>query len=292
MSDNRSGELIRAEGLTKYYGEFTAIRDVSFSVNRGSITAFLGPNGAGKSTTLRCLTGFLAPTSGQAFLAGFNMMDERIEGSRRLGYLGESGALYPDLTPASYLRFIGGARGMDKGRLSESMDRVAQTCQLEEVWNKPIRKLSRGFRQRVGLAQAILHDPEVLIMDEPTLGLDPNQIVVVRELIREFAQNKAVLISTHSQEVEALADQIIVISEGELQFTGDLETLKEGKTLQSDSMNSLGPSPKGWQHESASPPRSRRRLAKATGQPLAQSAWLRVHPCVRTHLWRSSLPAG
>ena len=122
---------------------------------------------------------------------------------------------------------------MNKGRLSESMERVAQACQLEEVWNKPIRKLSRGFRQRVGLAQAILHDPEVLIMDEPTLGLDPNQIVVVRELIREFAQNKAVLISTHIlQEVEALADQIIVISEGALQFTGDLETLKAGKSLQ------------------------------------------------------------
>ncbi len=233
MSDDQNGDLIRAEGLTKYYGDFTAIRDVSFSVPRGSITAFLGPNGAGKSTTLLCLTGFLAPTTGQAFVAGYNMMEDRIEGSRRLGYLGESGALYPDLTPVSYLRFVGGARGMTKAELSQGMDKVAHACQLEEVWNKPIRKLSRGFRQRVGLAQAMLHDPEVLIMDEPTLGLDPNQIVVVRELIRGFAENKAVLISTHIlQEVEALADQIVVISEGTLQFTGDLEELKQGQTLQ------------------------------------------------------------
>ena len=233
MSDDQSGDLIRAEGLTKYYGDFTAIRDVSFSVSRGSITAFLGPNGAGKSTTLRCLTGFIAPTSGQAFVAGYNMMEKRLEGSRKLGYLGESGALYPDLTPVSYLRFVGGARGMSRADLTQGLDRVAHACQLEEVWNKPIRKLSRGFRQRVGLAQAMLHDPEVLIMDEPTLGLDPNQIVVVRELIRSFAQDKAVLISTHIlQEVEALADQIVVISEGTLQFTGDLAELKEDKSLE------------------------------------------------------------
>jgi ABC-2 type transport system ATP-binding protein len=233
MSEVPSGDLIRAEGLTKYYGDFTAIRDVSFSVPRGSITAFLGPNGAGKSTTLRCLTGFLAPTSGQAFIAGHDMMEDRLKGSQRLGYLGESGALYPELTPASYLRFIGGTRGLGKSELSRSMERVAADCQLSEVWNKPIRKLSRGFRQRVGLAQAMLHDPQVLILDEPTLGLDPNQIVVVRELIRSFAQDKAVLISTHIlQEVEALADQIIVISEGQLQFTGDLATLKEGRSLE------------------------------------------------------------
>ena len=233
MSDTQNRELIRAEGLTKYYGDFTAIRDVSFSVTRGSITAFLGPNGAGKSTTLRCLTGYVAPTSGEAFIAGHNMLEERLLGSRKLGYLGESGALYPDLTPVSYLRFVGGARGMLKGDLAQGLDRVAEACQLEEVWNKPIRKLSRGFRQRVGLAQAMLHDPEVLIMDEPTLGLDPNQIVVVRELIRQFAQDKAVLISTHIlQEVEALANHIVVISEGELRFNGDLETLQDGKSLQ------------------------------------------------------------
>ena len=233
MSGTHSSELIRADSLSKYYGDFTAIRDVSFGVRRGSITAFLGPNGAGKSTTLRCLTGFLAPTTGRAFIAGHDMQNERLAGSRVLGYLGESGALYPDLTPVSYLRFVGGARGLSRGELAAGLDRVAEACQLGEVWNKPIRKLSRGFRQRVGLAQAILHNPEVLILDEPTLGLDPNQIVVVRELIRTFAQDKAVLISTHIlQEVEALADQIVVISEGQLRFTGDLHALTDGKSLQ------------------------------------------------------------
>jgi ABC-2 type transport system ATP-binding protein len=233
MSQVQNVDWIRAEGLTKYYGDFMAIRDVSLSVRRGSITYFLGPNGAGKTTTLRCLTGFLAPTSGQAYVVGHDMIEDRIGGCQELGYLGESGALYPDMTPASYLRFVGGARGMDKTKLKERMECVAHDCQLGEVWSKPIRKLSRGFRQRVGLAQAMLHDPKVLILDEPTLGLDPNQIAIVRELIRGFAEDKAVLISTHIlQEVEALADQIIVISEGQLRFTGNLEELKQGHDLE------------------------------------------------------------
>lgn len=217
---------IRAEGLSKYYGSFTAIEDVSFEVKRGSITAFLGPNGAGKSTTLKCLTGYLAPSAGSAFILDHDMATDRIAGSRVIGYLGESGALYPDMSPSSYLRFIGETRDMTKAELTAALDRVAEQCQLGEVWSKPIRKLSRGFRQRVGLAQAMLHDPRVLILDEPTLGLDPNQIVVVRELIQEFARDRAVLISTHIlQEVEAMADTVILINEGRLRYQGTLSEL-------------------------------------------------------------------
>jgi ABC-2 type transport system ATP-binding protein len=213
--------LIEAEGLTKYYGSFTAIEDVTFRVARGSITTFLGPNGAGKSTTLKILTGFLAPTRGTSRVAGHDMMEDRLAGSRKLGYLSENGPLYPEMTPATFLRYIGRIRDLAGGGLSEALERAADRCQLEEVWNKPIRKLSRGFRQRVGLAQAILHDPEVLVLDEPTSGLDPNQIAVVRDLIRGFAQDKAILISTHYlQEVEAIADHVLLISEGRLRFEG------------------------------------------------------------------------
>ncbi len=224
---------IEAAGLTKYYGSFTAIRDVSFTVKQGSITAFLGPNGAGKSTTLRCLTGFIAPSTGVARILGHDMAVDRLEASRHLGYLGETGALYPDMTPASYLRFVGTTRDLAGGALTAALDRVAELCQLQEVWSKTIRKLSRGFKQRVGLAQAMIHDPKVLILDEPTLGLDPNQIATVRRLIQGFAKDKAVLISTHIlQEVAAMADQVILISEGELKFNGTLETLESEGTLE------------------------------------------------------------
>ena len=224
---------IRAEGLSKYYGSFTAIEDVSFEVPQGSITAFLGPNGAGKSTTLRCLTGFLAPSSGKASVLGHDMASDRIAGSQQLGYLGESGALYPDMTPASYLRFMGQSRSLKGNELKDALDRVAELCQLGEVWSKPIRKLSRGFRQRVGLAQAMLHDPEVLILDEPTLGLDPNQIAVVREMIRGFAKDKAVLISTHIlQEVEAMADTVMLVNEGRLQYNGPIGGLTADSSLE------------------------------------------------------------
>ena len=224
---NVPGALIRAEGLAKYYGTFTAVRDVTFSVSPGSITAFLGPNGAGKSTTLRLLTGFLAPSAGRAWIAGHDMATDRIEGSREMGYLSENGPLYPDMTPASYLRYVGSVRNIGKSDLADAMQRVADDCQLQEVWGKPIRQLSKGFRQRVGLAAAILHDPRVLILDEPTAGLDPNQIRVVRELIRRFARkNRAVLLSTHIlQEVEAIADHVLLISEGTLRFDGKPQEL-------------------------------------------------------------------
>jgi ABC-2 type transport system ATP-binding protein len=228
-SGTESPALISAQGLSKFYGSFTAIKDVSFDVRGGSITAFLGPNGAGKSTTLRILTGFLAPSEGRALLAGFDVADgnQRLLGSRILGYLGENGPLYPDMTPASYLRYVGRVRSLSGAILADAMAKMAEACQLHEVWSKPIHKLSKGFRQRVGLAAAMLHDPKVLILDEPTAGLDPNQIQVVRKLIRGFAsKDRAVLLSTHIlQEVEAVADHVLLISEGRLKFDGSPKEL-------------------------------------------------------------------
>ena len=233
MATAETDVWIKATSLTKYFGTFTAIKDVSFDVPRGSITAFLGPNGAGKTTTMRILTGYLAPDSGSAHIVGHDMAGDRIEGSKVLGYLSENGPLYPDMTPSSYLRYVGSVRNLSGDQLNRRLERVVADCQLSEVWNKSIRHLSKGFRQRVGLAQAILHDPKVLILDEPTLGLDPNQIAVVRTLIRDFASEKAVLLSTHIlQEVEAMADQVILISEGVRQFVGTPEELASDEGLE------------------------------------------------------------
>ncbi|MFM2089822.1 MAG: hypothetical protein RLZZ127_311 [Planctomycetota bacterium] len=220
-ADTDATAPIQAQGLAKHYGRFVAIRDISFSVPQGSVTAFLGPNGAGKSTTMKILTGFLASTAGTARINGIDMAQDRIAASHQLGYLPENGPLYPDMTPASYLRSCGEIRGMSAPALRNALDRVTMTCKLDEVWAKPIRKLSKGFRQRVGLAQAILHDPAVLILDEPTSGLDPNQIQLVRDLVRDLARTKTILLSTHIlQEVGAMADRVVVVSEGRLRFTG------------------------------------------------------------------------
>lgn len=226
-------QLIKAEGLSKYYGDFTAIRDVSFTVPRGSVTAFLGPNGAGKSTTMKILTGFLAPSEGRAFIAGFDVETDRIAASTVLGYLPENGPLYPDMTPGSYLRFIAETRGIFGAAQRAALDRVVAACRIEEVYYKTISKLSKGFRQRVCLAQAILHDPQVLILDEPTAGLDPNQIILVRDLVKELAKSKTVLLSTHIlQEVEAMADRVVLISESRVVFQGTPKELAGGRTIE------------------------------------------------------------
>lgn len=212
---------IEAEDLTKYYGQFTAIQGISFAVQTGTVTAFLGPNGAGKSTCMKILTGFLAASSGRARLAGLDVHQQRLEVSRKLGYLPENGPLYKDMTPARFLHFIAEARGIDRPAIKHALERVTDACRLSEVWHKSIGKLSKGFRQRVGLAAAIIHQPEILILDEPTAGLDPNQIILVRELIGSLRKQCTVLLSTHIlQEVEAMADHIILISEGRLRFDG------------------------------------------------------------------------
>lgn len=218
--------MIEAIGLSKYYGNFAASRDVTFSINKGEVAAFLGPNGAGKSTTMKLLTGYLAPSAGTAKIAGFNMGTERLLGAERLGYLPENGPLYPDMSPRSLLTFFGNARGMTGVELQRRMDEVIQRCHLEAVIGKPIGKLSKGYRQRVGMAQALLHNPDVLILDEPTAGLDPNQIREVRKLIRELGETKTILLSTHIlQEVEAMCNRVLFINEGRLVFDGTPQQL-------------------------------------------------------------------
>jgi ABC-2 type transport system ATP-binding protein len=213
--------MIEAVGLSKYYGHFAACRDVTFSINKGEVAAFIGPNGAGKSTTMKLLTGYLAPSAGTARIAGFNMATDRLNGAERLGYLPENGPLYPDMSPRSLLTFFGKARGLRGAELDRRLETVVNICHLEAVIGKPTGKLSKGYRQRVGVAQALLHDPEVLIMDEPTAGLDPNQILEVRKMIRELGQTKTILLSTHIlQEVEAMCNRVIFINEGRIVFDG------------------------------------------------------------------------
>ncbi len=213
--------MIEAIGLSKFYGAFAATQNVTFSVPRGQVCAFLGPNGAGKSTTMKMLTGFLAPSEGTAKIGGFDASTHRLAAAPMLGYLPENGPLYLEMTPSSLLRFMGDARGMDSAKLRDRLDYVATQCSLRSVWGKPIGKLSKGFRQRVGMAQALLHDPQVLILDEPTSGLDPNQTHDVRVLIQKLSETKTILLSTHIlQEVKAICDRVVLVNEGRVVFDG------------------------------------------------------------------------
>jgi len=233
MTDTNSGAMIEAVGLSKFYGDFAATRDVTFSVRQGEVVAFLGPNGAGKSTTMKLLTGYLSPSAGVARIAGHDMAADRLAGSERLGYLPENGPLYPDMTPRGLLKFFAAARGLSAAVQRERIAAVVELCDLGTVIGKPIGKLSRGYRQRVGMAQVLLHEPDVLILDEPTAGLDPNQIREVRETIRKLGQSKTILLSTHIlQEVEAMSSRVLFINEGRLVFDGTAAELKrDGRTL-------------------------------------------------------------
>ena len=230
---DKKGSMIWAEGLCKFYGSFAAVNDVSFAVPLKQVCAFLGPNGAGKSTTMKLLTGFLAPTRGAIAIAGHDMQSDRIEGSKHIGYLPENGPLYDEMTPKSALAYLARARGLSSSQRDERTAFVVDKCNLQEVWNKPISKLSRGFRQRVGMAQALLHDPDVLIFDEPTSGLDPNQLVGIRELIKELGKSKTVLLSTHIlQEVEALCDRVILIDEGKIVFDDQIAEMGDRSEME------------------------------------------------------------
>jgi ABC-2 type transport system ATP-binding protein len=229
MTQQQGPAMIEAQGLAKYYGDFAAIEDVTFRIHQGEVVAFLGPNGAGKSTTMKLLTGYLAPSAGTARIAGHDMTNDRLAGSTRLGYLPENGPLYPDMSPRSLLEFFAGARGLSGARRRERVDAVIDLCALGSVVGKPIGKLSRGYRQRVGMAQVLLHEPDVLIMDEPTAGLDPNQIHEVRETIRKLGRSKTILLSTHIlQEVEAMTSRVLFIDEGRLIFDGSVAELTSG----------------------------------------------------------------
>ena len=232
--------MIEAVGLSKFYGDFAAIRDVTFSVPQGQVAAFLGPNGAGKSTTMKLLTGYLSATEGSARIAGFDVVSQRLECAAKLGYLPENGPLYPEMNPLGLLRFFGEARGLSGSRLRRRIDAVADQCRLDEVLEKSISKLSKGYRQRVGMAQVLLHEPDVLVMDEPTTGLDPNQIRQVRGLIRELGRTKTVLLSTHIlQEVEAVADHVILISGGRVVFDGRPAEMVEGHASMDEAFHEL-----------------------------------------------------
>ncbi len=242
MTSSQTGKraMIEADGLSKFYGPFAAARNIRFQVNEGELVAFLGPNSAGKSTTMKMLTGYLAPSEGTARIAGHDMYHDRIEGSKRLGYLPENGPLYPDMTPHGMLSFFADARGMSADRKKERVEAVIELCDLKSVIYKPISKLSKGFRQRVGMAQALLHEPDVLILDEPTAGLDPNQIREVRKTMHKLQETKTILLSTHIlQEVEAMASRVIMVHEGRLVFQGSVDELKAVKNDLAEAFHKL-----------------------------------------------------
>ncbi|MCG8691622.1 MAG: ATP-binding cassette domain-containing protein [Minwuiales bacterium] len=213
--------MIEIRNLVKQFGPLTAVDDISFTVDRGEVLGFLGPNGAGKSTTMKMITGFLTPTSGAIDVCGHAVANDPIAVKRRIGYLPEGAPAYPDMTPAAYLNFIAAVRGLSGADKAKRLDYAVQRIGLTGVMQQSIDTLSKGYKRRVGLAQAILHDPEVLILDEPTDGLDPNQKHEVRGLISEMAENKAIVISTHIlEEVDAVCSRAMVIADGKLVADG------------------------------------------------------------------------
>ncbi len=241
--------MIHVSNLTKYYGDYAAIRDVSFDVPAGKIVGFLGPNGAGKTTTMRILTGYLTPTSGRATIDGLDVFWEPVEVRRRIGYMPENCPLYPDMRVVEYLRFRGGIKGFHGWRCRRRIDYVLKRCWLTDVGRQLVGTLSKGYRQRVGLADALLADPAVLILDEPTVGLDPSQIRAARDLIRELGQQHTILLSTHIlSEVETLkCDSVIIIDRGRVAASGPLNELARqagAKTvLLADFEGSIDPAP-------------------------------------------------
>ncbi len=215
--------MIKVKQLTKSYGAHKAVDNVSFTVERGDVVGFLGPNGAGKSTTLRVLTCYHPATSGTASIAGYDVLTQSMEVRRRIGYLPESNPLYPEMRVREYLGFRGKLRGMSRGDREAAIKRVTEACWLGEFIQRPIGQLSKGMKQRVGLADALLHDPQVLILDEPTIGLDPNQIRKTRELIGDLAKRHTIILSSHIlPEVEAICERLIIIAGGKIRASGSI----------------------------------------------------------------------
>lgn len=213
--------MVEIENLRKTFGSIVAVDGVSFTVGKGEVLGFLGPNGAGKSTTMKMITGFLTPTSGTVRVCGYDVQDDALAAKTRIGYLPEGAPAYQDMTPASFLTFIGQMRGLGGDTLKRAVSETVGKVNLQSVLDQPIETLSKGFKRRVGLAQAILHDPEVLVLDEPTDGLDPNQKYEVRSLIRAMAQEKAIILSTHIlEEVHAVCSRAIIIAKGKVVSDG------------------------------------------------------------------------
>ena len=218
--------MIKVEHLTKKFAAIHAVNDISFEVDKGEIVGFLGPNGAGKSTTMKILTSFLPATSGRASIAGFDVFEQSIEARRRTGYLPENTPLYPDMKVGEYLRYRAALKGVPRSKMRGRVGDVLELCHLADREKQLIGSLSKGYRQRTGLADALVHDPDMLILDEPTIGLDPNQIRTVRELIKNLAQKRTVLISTHIlPEVEIMCSRVIVIHKGKIRATDTAENL-------------------------------------------------------------------
>ena len=210
-------KLVETRALIMRFGSVTAVDGISFSVDRGEVVGFLGPNGAGKSTTMKIIAGFLEPTSGSAFVAGHDSRKDPIAARQRLGYLPEGAPAYPDMTVADFLSFVSGLRGLSARQTSHRLAELVESIDLAEVWNRRIEALSKGYKRRVGIAMALVHDPDVLILDEPTDGLDPNQKHEMRSLIRTLAPSKAIIVSTHIlEEVEAICTRAIVIARGRM----------------------------------------------------------------------------
>lgn len=220
--------MLEIQGLTKQFGQFTAVNDISFSVESGEVLGFLGPNGSGKSTTMKMVTGFLSPTAGTAIVCGKDVTRDPIAVKKHIGYLPEGAPLYEDMTPSGMLSFVADVRGLSGADRRNGIDNAVDKLQLDEVFNQQIGTLSKGFKRRVGLAQAILHDPDVLILDEPTDGLDPNQKHHVRQLIAEMSKDKAIVISTHVlEEVDAVCGRAIVIARGKMVADGTPAELEQ-----------------------------------------------------------------
>ena len=218
--------MIKVENLTKRYAGSTAIEDISFEVDKGEVVGFLGPNGAGKSTTMRILTGYLPATSGRASIAGFDVFEQSLDARRHLGYLPENTPLYTDMRVGEYLKYRASLKGVPGGKVRERVGDVLELCSLRDREKSIIGSLSKGYRQRVGLADALVHDPDLLILDEPTIGLDPNQIRHVRELIKNLAHKRTVLISTHIlSEVEIMCSRVVVIHKGKIRASDTAENL-------------------------------------------------------------------
>ncbi len=220
--------MIQVEGLSKKYARHVAVNNISFSVDKGDIVGFLGPNGAGKTTTMRILTCFMPPSDGKASVAGFDVFEKPFEVKKRIGYLPETPPVYPEMRIRDYLAFVAGIKNVPSADVKRRVDEVMDRCAVADVRDKLIGKLSKGYRQRVGLAQAIIHNPEVLILDEPTSGLDPKQILETRELIRSLAGDHTIILSTHIlPEVEAICKKVIIINKGRLVATDSVERLRD-----------------------------------------------------------------
>ncbi len=226
--------MIKVEGLTKRYGDVTAIEDISFEVKKGEVVGFLGPNGAGKTTTMRIITGFLPATDGTVSVSGFDIFEKPMEVKRRIGYLPERPPVYADMTVSGYLNFVAKIKGVPRSERADALDRVLTRCGLEDVHNTIIGKLSKGYRQRAGLAQAMIHDPDVLVLDEPTIGLDPKQIIEIRELIGDLSGEHTIILSTHIlPEVTMICQRCLIIDHGRIVADDSLESLTAQESLES-----------------------------------------------------------